>query len=118
MSMSLTDEQIDTLWKAPMSADWEHREFARAIESAATAPLLEQIKELEAEVMLFREHALNEKAARLELERQIELVRNEVLEEAAESVDTQIHRWFDDRARYCASECAAAIRSMKTEVKP
>ena len=30
----LTDEQIDALWRAPMSADWEHREFARAIESA------------------------------------------------------------------------------------
>jgi len=30
----LTDEQIDELWRAPMSADWEHREFARAIEKA------------------------------------------------------------------------------------
>lgn len=30
----LTDEQIDALWRAPMSADWEHREFARAIERA------------------------------------------------------------------------------------
>jgi len=29
----LTDEQIDALWRAPMSADWEHREFARAIEA-------------------------------------------------------------------------------------
>ena len=30
----LTEEEIDTLWRAPMSADWEHREFARAIERA------------------------------------------------------------------------------------
>ena len=29
----LTDEQIDALWSSPMSADWEHREFARAIEA-------------------------------------------------------------------------------------
>jgi hypothetical protein len=29
----LTDEQIDSMWREPMSADWEHREFARAIEA-------------------------------------------------------------------------------------
>jgi len=33
-AVPLTDEQIDELWRAPMSADWEHREFARAIEKA------------------------------------------------------------------------------------
>lgn len=33
-AVPLTDEQIDALWRAPMSADWEHREFARAIEAA------------------------------------------------------------------------------------
>ena len=27
----LTEEQIDAMWREPMSADWEHREFARAI---------------------------------------------------------------------------------------
>ena len=32
-AVPLTDEQIDALWRAPMSADWEHREFARAIEA-------------------------------------------------------------------------------------
>lgn len=30
----LTDEQIDALWRAPMPFDWEHREFARAVEEA------------------------------------------------------------------------------------
>jgi hypothetical protein len=30
----LSDEELDRLWRAPMSADWEHREFARAIEAA------------------------------------------------------------------------------------
>lgn len=29
----------------------------------------------------------------------------------AKVCDGQIERWTDDRARYCASECAAAIRS-------
>ena len=33
-AVPLTDEQIDGMWKAPMSADWEHREFARAVEQA------------------------------------------------------------------------------------
>ena len=32
-------------------------------------------------------------------------------EECAQVCDGQIERWTDDRARYCASECAAAIRS-------
>jgi hypothetical protein len=31
---SLSDEELDRLWREPMSADWEHREFARAIEAA------------------------------------------------------------------------------------
>lgn len=30
----LSYEEIDRLWREPMSADWEHREFARAIEKA------------------------------------------------------------------------------------
>jgi hypothetical protein len=30
----LSNEEIDRLWREPMSADWEHREFARAIEAA------------------------------------------------------------------------------------
>ena len=32
---ALTDAEIDELWRAPMSADWEHREFARAVLEAA-----------------------------------------------------------------------------------
>lgn len=36
-----------------------------------------------------------------------------VLEEAAKVADSQIERWVDDRARYCASECAASIRAFK-----
>jgi hypothetical protein len=30
----LSNEELDRLWREPMSADWEHREFARAIEAA------------------------------------------------------------------------------------
>ena len=32
-------------------------------------------------------------------------------EACAKVADGQIERWTDDRARYCASECAAAIRA-------
>jgi hypothetical protein len=30
----LSEEELDRLWREPMSADWEHREFARAVEAA------------------------------------------------------------------------------------
>jgi hypothetical protein len=30
----LSNEELDRLWREPMSADWEHREFARAVEAA------------------------------------------------------------------------------------
>ena len=30
----LSDEELDRLWREPMNADWEHREFARAVETA------------------------------------------------------------------------------------
>jgi hypothetical protein len=30
----LSNEELDRLWREPMSADWEHREYARAIEAA------------------------------------------------------------------------------------
>ena len=63
----LTDEQITGIW-----IEYEGRELswrrllARAIESAATEPLLQRIAELE---------------------RQLEETRNQVLEEAANAVD-------------------------------
>lgn len=59
--------------------------FARAIESAATEPLLQRIAELEQrnrdlyeDVQRFKEHAQNEKDARLALERQLEQARKDV----------------------------------------
>jgi len=30
----LSDEELDRLWREPMSADWGHREYARAVEAA------------------------------------------------------------------------------------
>ena len=30
----LSNEELDRLWREPMSADWEHWEYARAIEAA------------------------------------------------------------------------------------
>lgn len=57
--MSLTDEQIDAL-EAPCWFRVEHgieldrTSFARAIESAATAPLLNRIAELEQELTHYR----------------------------------------------------------------
>jgi len=63
--MSLTDEQIEqcqehlSAWRSvtcrPMASHVV--EFARAIESAATAPLLERIKELERELEALRKDA-------------------------------------------------------------
>lgn len=51
----LTDQEIDNLcsewlYVAPGRTYEEHRPFARAIESAATAPLLARIAELEREL--------------------------------------------------------------------
>ena len=60
------------------------KKFARAIESAACAERDQHIAELEErnrdlyeDVQRFKEHALNEKAARLELERQLEEARKD-----------------------------------------
>ena len=44
------------------------------------------------------------------IERFAGLVAAHEREECAKVCDAQIERWTDDRARYCASECAAAIR--------
>jgi len=29
----LTDEELDVMWRSPMSADWEHREYGRLVEA-------------------------------------------------------------------------------------
>ena len=69
-----------------------------AIEAAATEPLLQRIAELEQrnrdlfdDVQRFRKHAMNEKAARMELERQLEEART-VLKETGLLLH---HFWCD-----------------------
>jgi hypothetical protein len=71
--MSLTDEQIKEIhWSKPM----DEYTYARAIESAATAPLLERIKELErdmaamtAKLTVERGHSAQLEALRKDAER-------------------------------------------------
>jgi len=82
--MSLTDDQIKKEWSricsfAAAGVD-KQISFARAIE----APLLKRIAELEQrnsdlyeDVKRFRAHALNEKEARMALERELEAVRKD-----------------------------------------
>jgi hypothetical protein len=93
--MSLTDEQLLKLWapepSRPVMGRNKILEFSRAIESAATAPLLERIAELEQrcqdhheDVVRFRRHALDEKDARMALERELEAVRK----------DSERYRWL------------------------
>ena len=108
----LTDEQIATAFKANNNL----RDFVDAIESAACAERDKRIVELEErnrdlyeDVQRFKEHALNEKAARLELERQLEEARKDALEEAAKVCEgiADSNKWSD------AATAAAAIRALK-----
>ncbi len=76
--MSLTDEQIDGLIASPWMADHARdtwRNFARSIESATASPLLELIKELEADRDLMERNWNEAMAAHghiAELEKQLE----------------------------------------------
>jgi len=49
------------------------------------------------------------------LDRLCTLAADRALEAAAHASNAQIERWVDDRARYAASECEAAIRAMKEQ---
>jgi hypothetical protein len=62
--MSLTDEQIAKIFQSTecwehvgQRIEFRHKPFARAIESAATAPLMERIAELERELEAVRKDA-------------------------------------------------------------
>ena len=52
-----------------------------------------------------------------ELERFAALVAAAEREACAKASEAQINRWIDDRARYAASECAAAIRAGKAALE-
>lgn len=102
--MSLTDEQLLKLWapepSRPVMGRNKILEFARAIESAATAPLLERIAELE---------------------RELEAVRNEVLEEAANTADelqapqscSTVEKSLWDVATTAAGDAIRALKDKK-----
>jgi hypothetical protein len=121
--MSLTDEQIETIYKEQTGAfiddsPWALHDFSRAIESAATTPLLERIAELEQrnrdlheDVQRFKAHALNEKDARMALERELEAAKtapmkyrrtefNAQLQQENESLRTQLEAVRKDAERY------------------
>ena len=88
----LTDEQIEAIYKQETGAliddsPWALVDFSRAIEAAATEPLLQRIAELE---------------------RQLEEARNQVLEEAAVECDKRAHA--GDAGALMA---ARAIRALK-----
>lgn len=73
----LTTERIDAIWQN-YPCRLSKYELSDAIAEAATAPLLARIADLEqrnadlyADVQRFKEHALNEKDARMALEREL-----------------------------------------------
>jgi hypothetical protein len=105
--MSLTDEQIASrIWKHnfPPSGGFA---FARDIESAATAPLLEQIKELERDCDMF-ERNWNEAMAThrniADLERQLEQA----------SKDAERYRWL--RVQDDDDFCFAVVKNPHFDV--
>lgn len=82
----LTDEQIDAASPAKLESQHWFTRGARWAEAAATAPLLERIAALEQrnadlyeDVQRFKGHAMNEKDARMALERELEGVRKDAL---------------------------------------
>jgi protein required for attachment to host cells len=95
----------------------------RQNESAATAPLLERIAELEQQAVERTVHnnmlAESQELRIIALERELETVRNEVLEEAAkacaaEKVNYELTQHAADEAYNMAVDhCAAAIRALK-----
>ena len=95
----LSYEQIESNWNLAVETSMPvngrtHLKFARAIETAACAERDARIVELEErnrdlyeDVQRFKEHALNEKAARLELERDL-AEAHKALHDAATSLNT------------------------------
>lgn len=106
----LTEEQIEEIYKQETGAliddsPWALVDFSRAIEAAATEPLLQRIAEFERksdqddETILWQAKEIADKIDRIaELERQLEEARNQALEEAANGADALAKKWW---ARYC-----------------
>lgn len=71
---------------------------AHSMLSERIAELEQRNSDLHEDVQRFKKHALNEKAARMELERQLEEARNQALEEAANGAEALAKKWW---ARHC-----------------
>lgn len=89
---------------------WNNTQLTEALMAAeARCEELEQRNsDLYEDVQRFRKHAMNEKAARMELERQLEGARNQALEEAAKVCDVTPPQPFRP-----SIEAAHAIRALK-----
>lgn len=117
----LTDEQIEAIYKQETGAliddsPWALVDFSRAIEAAATEPLLQRIAHLEATASANygRGHAdahsmLSERIAKLE--RQLEEARNQALEEAAVECDKRAHA--GDAGALMAARAIRALKGAK-----
>ena len=104
------DETI--LWQAKKISEKTDKLAER---DARIAELEQRNSDLDEDVQRFKKHALNEKSARLELERQLEEARNQVLEEAAKVCDelAELSRTSPTDSMRQHGECAAAIRALK-----
>ena len=116
--MSMTDEQIETIYKEQTGAfiddsPWALHDFSRAIESAATAPLLERIAELERHNKALvdrRQHDvadIKDGVKKLDaLERELEAVRKDAgwrpIETAPDTMTgTVVVRWVNSDGEEC-----------------
>lgn len=96
----LTDEQIEAIYKQETGAliddsPWALVDFSRAIEAAATEPLLQRIAELEEMNAQLREQNTEVDKTCAELERQLEEARK----------DAERYRWLRE------SKCPMAVIS-------
>lgn len=76
---------------------------------AAAVAMIETPMKLIRSILLKHEQAVIEVMKELSDERDRAAAAER--EECAKASEAQIERWVDDRARYAASECAAAIRA-------
>ena len=108
--MILTDEQINRAWDVSCVADPtgsnQRFVFARAIESAATAPLLERIAGLERDMAAMTAKLTVERSHSAELERELEAVRKDAgwrgIETAPDTMTgTVVVRWVNSDGEEC-----------------
>jgi hypothetical protein len=108
--------QPHTIFDGGFSRGWD----------AGRAPLLERIAGLEQEVQRFQSDAVNEKAARQELERQLEQARGGAIEELSANLAEALMRDCDHGVKWLNEKYANDFKKMypllcaaiQAEVKP